>query len=203
LPAAVTQTAKRVYQPPVPLVPMTPVFRAASLAAIELGRLVLLHGATGFKGRPGLGLRADALSAQGDLSEGVLRLGVAPRFERRALDETLIAIDIDYLLEADLRSAVPGPPASGDLLVAAQRPAAAGLYVADLWRGAAGLLDMASAIIRPYATSSATAPVVLGWRLVERQHRGRLIYEHGAREQGASEPARDEPPRRAYGEECD
>src|SRR5579863_1658765 len=107
------------YQPQVPLIAMSPGFRSAQLAEIELGRLVLLRAAADIAAAPGIGLRADALSAQGDLSVGVLRLRPT-RFERCALDEAVIAIDLDYLLEPDLASAVARAPRSGDLLVAAR-----------------------------------------------------------------------------------
>ena len=93
------------YQPQVPLIAMSPGFRAVQLAEVELGRLVLLRPAADIAAAAGIGLRADALSAQGDLTVGVLRLRPT-RFERCALDDAVIAIDIDYLLEADLASAV-------------------------------------------------------------------------------------------------
>ena len=127
-------------------------------------------------------MRVEALSARGELSEGVLRLsGGSPRFERRALNDTLIALEIDYVLEADLGSAAVRAPSSGDLLVAASRPAAA-VYVASLWQGAGGLLDIASAIIRPFTAPASPAHVVLAWKLVERDHRARTLFEHAAPE---------------------
>ena len=58
------------YQPQVPLVQLSPAFRTARLAEIELGHLILLRAGAG--GGAGLGMRADALSARGDLSEGLL-----------------------------------------------------------------------------------------------------------------------------------
>jgi hypothetical protein len=186
------------YQPQVPLVSMSPGLRTAQLAEIELGRLVLLRPAADIAAAPGIGVRADALSAQGDLSVGVLRLRPT-RFERCALDDAMLAIDLDYLLEPDLASAVARVPASGDLVVAARRPAAAGIYVAQLWGSAGGLLDLASAVIRPFgAAPKASAQVVLGWRLVEREQRTRTLFERTA-----AEPYLHELPRRVHGEDCD
>lgn len=187
------------YQPQVPLIRMSPIFRAAKLAAVELGRLVLLRAAPDLPGGTTLGVRTDALSAQGDLTEGVLRLGAVARFERCGLEESVIAIEIDYLLEADLSSAAQRPLCSGDLVVAVQRPAAAGIYVADLWRGGgAGLLDIASAVIRPFAAPANAAHTVLSWKLVEREQRGRTLFERGA-----PEPPAPERLRRIPEEDCD
>ena len=186
------------YQPTVPLISMNPGFRTAQLAEIELGRLVLLRAAADIAAAPGIGLRADALSAQGDLTVGVLRLRPT-RFERCALDDAVIAIDLDYLLEADLASAVARAPSSGDLVVAARRPAAAGIYLAQQWGSAGGLLDIASAVIRPFGAAPKTsAPVVLGWRLVEREQRTRTLFERMP-----AEPYVQELPRRIHGEDCD
>jgi len=187
------------YQPQVPLIAMSPGFRTVQLAEVELGRLVLLRPAADIAAAAGIGLRADALSAQGDLTVGVLRLRPT-RFERCALDDAVIAIDLDYLLEADLASAVARVPASGDLVVAARRPAAAGIYVAPLWGSAGGLLDIASAVIRPFAAApKAAAQVVLGWRIVEREQRMRSLFERLP-----AEPYLQELPRRVqHGEDCD
>ncbi len=192
------------YQPQVPLIAMSPGFRAAQLGEIELGRLVLLRPAADIGAAPGIGLRADALSAQGDLTVGVLRLRPT-RFERCALDDAMITIDLDYLLEPDLASAVARAPRSGDLVVAARRPAAAGIYVAPLWGSAGGLLDIASAVIRPFGAAPKTAAqVVLGWRLVEREQRTRTLFERVAAEQRVpAEPYVQELPRRVHGEDCD
>ncbi|HUL18925.1 MAG TPA: hypothetical protein VLV29_06605 [Steroidobacteraceae bacterium] len=180
-----------------PLIPMSPGFRTAQLAEIELGRLVMLRAAADLAATPGLGLRADALSAQGDLTVGVLRLRPT-RFERCALDDAVIAIDLEYLLEADLESAVARAPGSGDLVVAARRPAAAGIYVAQLWGSAGGLLDIASAVIRPFTSAKAAAQVVLGWRLVEREQRTRTLFERPS-----AEPYLQDLPRRVHGEDDD
>ena len=186
------------YQPQVPLIRMSPAFRTVKLAAVGLGRLVLLRAAGDLPASPGLGLRADALSAQGDLTEGALRLGDPIRFERGALEESVVAVEIDYLLEADLASVARRTPTSGDLVLAAHRPGAAGIYVANLWRGTAGVLDIASAVIRPFAGRADTVEIVFSWKLVEREHRSRTLFERTV-----SEPAVQERPRRVYGEDCD
>jgi hypothetical protein len=187
------------YEPPVALIPTSPVFRTQRLGEIELGRLVLLRDPADASGGAGIGVRVEALSARGDLSEGVLRLsGGSPCFECRALDDTLIALDIDYVLEADLGSAAVRALSSGDLLVTPSRPAAA-VYVASLWGGAGGLLDIASAIIRPFSASASPAHVVLAWKLVERDHRARTLFEHVAPEP----PLARSLPRKMSGEDCD
>lgn len=186
------------YQPPVALIPTSPVFRTQRLGEVELGRLVLLRDSADAAGGPGIGLRAETLSARGDLSEGVLRLSGGPiRFERRGLDDTLVAIDIDYVLEADLGSAAVRALSCGDLVVTPHRPAAA-VYVASLWQGAGGLLDIASAIIRPFTAPASPAHVALAWKLVERDHRTRTLFEHVA-----PEPLARNLPRRMSGEDCD
>jgi len=182
------------YQPQVPLIQSSPAFRTARLAEIELGRLVLLREAAG------VGVRADALSARGDLSEGVLRLSPgAVRFERCALDAVLVAIDIDYLVEADLTSLAARSPDSGDLIVAANRPPA-GLFVTGLFGGTPGLLDLATAVIRPYVSARSSLQVALRWTLVEREQRTRVLLAH---ESDPAEPALRELPRRVFGEDSD
>jgi hypothetical protein len=184
------------YQPPVPLVPMSPAFHAAQLAELELGRLMLLRPGGDGATRPSLGMRVDALSAQGDLLTGVVRLQPM-RFERCALDESVAALELDYVLEADLTSLVARTPAPGDLLVAARRPAAA-VFLASVWGSAAGLLDVNSATIRPFGAAPRVPQVALGWRLVERVQRSRILFEHLT-----AEPYLQELPRRVQGEDCD
>ncbi len=187
------------YEPPVALIPTSPVFRTQRLGEVELGRLVLLPDPADASGGAGIGLRVEALSARGELSEGVLRLSGGPaRFERRGLGDSLIALEIDYVLEADLASAAVRAVSSGDLLVAPSRPVAA-VYVASLWQGSSGLLDIASAIIRPFTAPASPVHVVLGWKLVERAHRARTLYEHVAPEP----PLARSLPRRVSGEDCD
>jgi hypothetical protein len=101
------------------------------------------------------------------------------------------------VLEADLTSAALRALSSGDLIVAPHRPTAA-VYVANLWPGASGLLDIAAAIIRPFTASARPAHVVLAWKLVERDHRARTLFEHAA-----LEPLARDLPRRMGGEDCD
>lgn len=184
------------YQPQVPLVQLSPAFRSARLAEIELGQLILLRAAAG--GGAGLGMRADALSARGDLTEGLLRLSGGPvRFERYALDDVLVAIDIEYVLEADLTSIVARAPVSGDLIIAPNRPAAA-MFIANPWAGNNGLLDLASAVIRPCVAPRSATQTALGWQLSEREQRSRVLLAHEAPEALAQEL-----PRRAFGEDSD
>lgn len=193
------------YQPQIPLIEMSPGFRPRRLGEVELGRLVLLRDAAA---GVGVGMRVDTLSARGDLTEGVLRLSGAPiRFERLGLEDTVIAIEIEFILEADPASASARAPCSGDLLVSASRTAT-GLLVSNLWGGAEGLLDLASAVIRPYAGTSKLTHTVLSWRLVERENRLRVLLDHRApREpQGAHEPEErhfEEAPRRRFAEDSD
>jgi len=186
------------YQPAVPRIPLSPAFRAAQLAEIELGRLLLLRATSDGTAGPSLALRADALSAQGELTAGALRLRPL-RFERLAPEESVIAVEVDYLLEPDLASMSARLPASGDLLLAARRPGAAGLYVAAVFAGNGGLLDTACATIRPFgAAPRAGAQVALNWRLLERSGRARVLFERCA-----PEPQLQELPRRVHAEDCD
>jgi len=168
-----------------PLIELQPRCRTQRLAQIELGRLMLLDAP---RGAGLLAIRADALSAQGELTEGVLRLDPAqPRFERRRLDDPLLSIDLEYLIEADLASARVRAPASGDLVLS-RGAAAAGLWLAAPFGGA--LLDLATALLRPYAADSAGPPrLALHWHLVERAAHRRILFSHGG---VAGEPA---PPR--------
>ena len=188
------------YQPPVALIATSPVFRTQRLGEIELGRLVLLRDPADISGDAGIGVRVEALSARGDLSEGVLRLsGGSPRFERRALNDAVIAIELDYVLEADLASAAAAypelrrPPRGS---AAAPRPPCTSRACGS---GAGGLLDIASAIIRPFTAPASPAHVVLAWKLVEREHRARTLFEHAAPEL----PLARNRPRRMSGEDCD
>jgi hypothetical protein len=194
--------SRALYQPQIPLIDTSPGFRARRLGEVELGRLVLLRDAAAGHG---IGLRADALSARGDLAEGVLRLsGRAARFERHGLEETVMALEIAFVLEADPVNAAARSPRSGDLIVASGRTAT-GLFVAHLWDSADGLLDTASAVIRPYGAQGATT--VLPWRLVERDNRTRVLFSHGspsAPEPDENERYLEEPrPRRTFVEDSD
>jgi hypothetical protein len=192
------QENKNMFQPQVPLITLDPQFRAQRLGEIELGRLVLLTEPSG-GARAGIGVRADTLSARGETAEGVLRLAFGPvRFERRGLDEPLLAIEIDYVLEAELESASARALESGDLVVSPTRPPS-GLFVANAWPGTDGILDIASAIIRPCTESRRSAArVAMGWSLVERGNRQRVLLRHYA-----PHPAVERVLRPALSEECD
>lgn len=187
------------YQPSVPLIPLSPHLRARRLGEVELGRLLLLRDSPDPQGGPGIGVRADALSARGDLTEGLVRISGGPtRFERRTLEDAVIAMEIDYLVEADLPGVQLRLPQSGDLVVAANRPGAA-MFIANLWPGAAGLLDLASAVIRPFGPTGRTSTqVALSWRLVEREQRTRVLFARPV-----PEPLMESLPRRAFAEESD
>ncbi len=181
------------YEPSVPLIPLRPSFRNVRLMQIELGRLVLAR-----SGAARLGVRADALSGAGEISEGIVRLGPAgARFERVGLDEVLTEVEIDYELEADLASLAVRVPAAGDLVITHGRPAC-GLFLDSPWGGTPALLELAAATVRPFVAGRGTVQVACGWRLRERGSSGRLLYEHLALEEQPAEPAR-----RAYAEDCD
>lgn len=154
------------------LIEMIPGFKTRRLSEIELGRLVLLGDSR--DATAGIGIRADALSRGGDITEGVVRLsGGRVRFEPHELDQNVIAVDIDYLLEPDLASAAARSPEAGDLVVS---PAggAVGVLVAGPWQGF-GLLDIASAVARPFAIEPARH-VSLTWQLVHREERRRILF---------------------------
>ena len=190
------------YQPPIPLIPMSPAFRPRRLGEVELGQLVLLRDGGG------IGLRADTLSPRGDLTEGVLRLSApALRFEPVGLADTVIAMEIAYLLEADPSSATVRAPESGDLVLAAGR-VPSGLYIEGLWTTADGLCDIASAIIRPFIRVDGVTPTVLGWRLVERDSRTRVLLDRGLTRPAQAarlvpEQHQEEAPRRRFIEDSD
>lgn len=194
--------SRALYQPQIPLIETSPGFKVRRLGEVELGRLVLLRDSVAGHG---IGLRADALSARGDLAEGVLRLsGATTRFERHRLEDTVMALEIAFVLEADPVNATARSPRSGDLIVAASHTAT-GLFVAHLWNSVDGLLDTASAVIRPY--SAPGEPTVLPWRLVERDNRTRVLFSHGSPvvpEPHEKERYLEEPrPRRAFAEDSD
>jgi hypothetical protein len=171
------------YQPQPPLIEMLPGLKPKRLGEIELGRLVLTS--------TGIAIRADALSRAGDITEGVVRLGGGPlRFERHGLDETLVAIEIEYVLEPDLTGAAVGPAEAGDLIV--PPTGGAGLVVTGPWQGF-GILDLPSAVARPFAQQRAAGlQLTLAWQLVHREERRRIIFARDARE-----PRRDPLPRYA------
>ncbi|MBS0378950.1 MAG: hypothetical protein JSS29_10735 [Proteobacteria bacterium] len=181
------------FEPKVPLIPLRPAFRNVRLMQIELGRLVLARNGAGR-----LGVRADALSAGGEISEGIVRFAAgSARFERVGLDEVLTEVEIDYEVEADLASLAVRIPAPGDLLVTHGRPAA-GLFLETLWGGTPALLELGSATVRPFVTSRGTAQIACGWRMRERGGTGRVLYEHVALEEQPVERGR-----RAFAEDCD
>ncbi len=184
-----------------PLIQMLPGLKAKRLGEIELGRLVLLGNAADGSANAGIAIRADALSRAGDITEGVVRLGGGPlRFERHALDETLVAIEVEYVLEPDLTGAAVGPAAAGDLIVSPT--GGAELVVTGPWQGF-GILDIRSAVARPFAQERAAGlQLRLAWQLVHREERRRIIFARAAREprfapvpRYASEPDGDELPR--------
>ncbi len=160
------------------LIEMIPGFKTRRLSEIELGRLVLLGNSRDATASAGIGIRADALSRGGDITEGVIRLGSGRvRFERHELDQSLVEIDIEYLLEPDLASAAVRSPEAGDLIVA---PAGGtmGVLVAGPWHGL-GLLDLVAAVTRPFADPGSRAvPVCLAWQLVHREERRRILFTH-------------------------
>jgi hypothetical protein len=168
----------KMYRPETPLIHMSPGFKTRRLSEIELGRLVLLGDSRDAAAGAGIGMRADSLSRGGDITEGIIRLGSGRvRFERHELDQNVVAIDIEYLLEADLASAAVRSPEAGDLIVA---PAggAMGVLVAGPWHGL-GLLDIVSAVTRPFADPGRHAvPVCLAWQLVHREERRRILFTH-------------------------
>jgi hypothetical protein len=180
------------YQPRVPLIQLLPGLKAKRLGEIELGRLVLLGNSADGTATAGIAMRADALSRAGDITEGVVRLsGDAPRFERHALDDTLVAIEVEYLLEPDLASATARLAHSGDLMVS-PASGAVGVVIAGPWQGF-GLLSVETAVARPFAQAKPENVQVLpAWRLVERGARSKILFTRPA-----SESWRDLPPREA------
>lgn len=177
----------KMYRPETALIEMIPGFKTRRLSEIELGRLVLLGNPRDATASAGIGMRADSLSRGGDITEGVIRLGSGRlRFERHELDQSVVAIDIEYLLEPDLASAAVRSPAAGDLIVA---PAggAMGVLVAGPWHGL-GLLDIASAVTRPFADPGRHAlPVCLAWQLVHCEERRRILFTHDPRRERHAE----------------
>jgi hypothetical protein len=68
---------------------------------------------------------------------------------------------------------------------------ALGVLVAGPWHGL-GLLDIASAVTRPFADPDRHGlPVCLGWQLVHREERRRILFTHDpARERDAEDRPR-------------
>jgi hypothetical protein len=187
------------YQPQVPFIEMSPRLRTRRLSEVELGRLVLLGGSVDESGPPGLGIRGDVLSRRGDVSEGVFRLnGGFVTFERRELNKTVVAIEVDYVLEADFASAAVRPVEVGDLVVSTVS-AAAGIFVMGPWQEVGGLLDLGSAVARPVGPEMRDhTNLVLAWQLREREERSRVLFRR------QPQPVLNEPrPRRPASEDCD
>jgi hypothetical protein len=189
------------YQPPTPLIEMIPGLRTKRLSEVELGRLVLCGDAPDTTQAAGIAIRADALSRGGDVTEGLVRLGGGRvRFERRELDQNVVAIDIQYVLEPDLTSVTVRSAEAGDLVLCAATGAGAGVLVAGPWQGL-GLLDIASALLRPFADPRASAQhVTLAWQLVHREERRRVLFAREARvperdDHHTSQRLRDDVPR--------
>jgi hypothetical protein len=170
--------ARAVLQPRASLIASSPALKIRRLAEVELGGLLLLGEPRDGRGGAGLAIRADALSRGGDLSEGAVRLGGgAVRFEPCALDASVIALEVEYLLEPDLQRATVRSPEAGDLLAAAGSVTVAGILIAGAWREPYSLLDLETATVRPLA-SGAAARLSLGWQLVEARARGRILFRH-------------------------
>jgi hypothetical protein len=184
-----------------PLIEMLPGLKAKRLGEIELGRLVLLGNSPDALASAGIAIRADALSRTGDITEGVVRLGGGtPRFERHALDENLVAIDVEYVLEPDLASTAARPAQIGDLVVSSAG-GAVGIVISGPWHGL-GLLDVASAVARPFAPATAdSSQLTLAWQLVECEARRKVLFTRSDKSRrdplphDASERADDELPR--------
>jgi hypothetical protein len=187
------------YQPQTPLIETSPRFRNRRLAEIELGQLILLGDAGEEPGGAGLGIRADALSRRGEIMEGLFRLGGhSVIFERHGLEANLTALEIEYDLQADLAGPMSPSRQPGDLLV--RLPGGlTSLVVAGPWDGKPGLLDLASAIARPYTEDPPhTRSVALSWRLVDRHDRSRVLFRRAPPDR-SMEPL----PKRPRGEDCD
>lgn len=179
------------YQPRPPLIELSPRLINRRLSEVELGRL-LLAGDVG--GSASFAIRGDVLTERGDLIEGLFRLGADRiRFERCALSERVVAIETPFVLEAELGSLTRRPAAVGDLLLSEASGGSAGLLIEGPWARGEGLLDLASAVARPYGDGSpAPATLVASWRLVEREDRSRVIFRRIGSELLRDEP-RDEP----------
>ncbi len=187
------------YQPQTPLIETSPRFRNRRLAEIELGQLVLLDDDADARAGASLGIRGDALSRRGEIIEGIFRLsGHSVLFEQHPLEESLTALEIEYDLQADLAGPVSRARQSGDLLV--RLPGAhTSLVVAGPWEGRPGLLDLASAIARPFTEDPPrTRSLALSWRLVDRQDRGRVLFQRRAPDRAIESPIK-----RPQGEDSD
>jgi hypothetical protein len=161
---------------------MSPKLRTKRLSEVELGRLVLLGDSADESG-PGIGIRGDVLSERAEIIEGVFRLYTdSVSFQRQELNKKVVAIEIDFLLEADLSSAVVRTVEVGDLVISSIS-AAGGVFVTGPWQGAGGLLDLASAVARPLGKEIRSGSnLVLTWQLVDRHERSKVLYRRYSRE---------------------
>jgi len=179
------------YQPRQPLIEMSPRLVTRRLSEVELGQLLLVSDRSAGSG---IGIRGDVLSQQGDVSEGLFRLQAdLIRFERRELSEKVVAIELAFVLEAELGSATRRAPAWGDLLLSGAS-GSAGVLVAGPWPRGEGLLDLASAVARPYEPGAqAPAMIVTEWQLVDREARSRVLFRHTPSDEGPAERWREPP----------
>jgi hypothetical protein len=86
-----------------------------------------------------------------------------------------VTIESAFVLEAELASATRRTADIGDLLLSGAS-GTAGVLVEGPWPRGVGLLDLASAVARPYGESNDAHFIVTDWRLVEREQRSRLLY---------------------------
>jgi hypothetical protein len=189
--AEVVNNEKLMYQPRPPLIELSPRLTMRRLSEVELGRLLLAADAGA---GPGFAIRGDVLTERGDIIEGLFRLHADRiRFERRELDERVVAIETAFVLEAELDSITRRAAAVGDLLLS-EVSGSAGVLVAGPWTCGEGLLDLASAVARPRAEGpAALATLVASWRLVAREERSRVIFRRYASEPRPPEPWRELP----------
>jgi hypothetical protein len=172
------------YQPRQPLIELSPRLASRRLSEVELGQLLLTGESVS---GTGLAVRGDVLTERSELLEGLFRLyGELVFFERRELGARVVAIETAFVVEAELGSAARRSPEIGDLLLSGTS-ATAGVLVEGPWTGGAGLLDLGSAVARPYGESAGAHLIVTDWRLVEREQRSRVLYRRGAREAVAEE----------------
>jgi hypothetical protein len=183
------------YQPRQPLIELSPRLASKRLSEVELGQLLLAgEAASGL----GYAIRGDVLTERGDVIEGLFRLNEdLLTFERRELSARVVAVETAFVLQAELASAARRRAEVGDLLLPGPS-GTAGVLVEGPWARGAGLLDLASAVARPWEDPSSAQLVVSEWTLVEREQRSRVLYRRAPR-QSEREGRWDEPP----GEDAD
>jgi hypothetical protein len=179
------------YQPRPPHIELSPRLTMKRLSEVELGQLLLAG--DGDDGAS-FAIRGDVLTERGDIVEGLFRLHAdGVRFERRELGERVVTIETAFVLEAELDSITRRAAAIGDLLLS-ESSGSAGVLVAGPWVRGEGLLDLASAVARPYAEGpGAPATLVASWRLVAREERSRVIFRRYASEPRENKPWRELP----------